>query len=148
MTEISQFLGTRHSTASTSYVPEYQAVQEELDTLKNDRPGLSRVQTKSKDKASYREFAAPFWQQYIEVQKRVFQQYWRTPSYVYAKLSLCRAMETLHESAAPAELSCASLICCASYFCKISISTLIQAVALTKLNSFALVKLPSFMQGK
>lgn len=69
--------------------PEYRAVQDELDTLKNERPGLSRVQTRSKDKASYREFAAPFAKQYVEVQKRVFQQYWRTPSYIFAKLSLC-----------------------------------------------------------
>lgn len=69
--------------------PEYRSVQDELDSLKNERPGLSRVQTKSKDKASYKEFAAPFLSQYVEVQKRVFQQYWRTPSYIYAKLSLC-----------------------------------------------------------
>lgn len=69
--------------------PEYRAVHEHLDTLQNERPGLSRVQTRSKDKASYREFAAPFWQQYVAVQKRVFQQYWRTPSYIYAKVSLC-----------------------------------------------------------
>lgn len=68
--------------------PEYQAVHEELDTLEHERPGLSRVQTRSKDKASYREFAAPFLAQYLEVQKRVFQQYWRTPSYIYAKMSL------------------------------------------------------------
>ncbi|KAK5084523.1 Multidrug resistance protein [Lithohypha guttulata] len=69
--------------------PEYRKVQEELDTLKHERPGLSRVQTRSKDKASYREFAAPFWQQYICVQRRVFEQYWRTPSYIYAKWALC-----------------------------------------------------------
>lgn len=68
--------------------PEYRAVQDELDTLKNERPGLSRVQTRGSDKASYREFAAPFFKQYLEVQKRVFQQYWRTPSYIFAKLSL------------------------------------------------------------
>ena len=69
--------------------PEYKAVHDELDTLKNERPGLSRVRTRSKDKASYRQFAAPFWVQYKEVQKRVFEQYWRTPSYIYAKISLC-----------------------------------------------------------
>lgn len=68
---------------------EYLAVQEELDTLKRERPGLSRVATRGSDKASYREFAAPFWSQYIEVQKRVFEQYWRTPAYIYAKLALC-----------------------------------------------------------
>lgn len=67
---------------------EYQAVQDELDQMKNERPGLSRVQTRGSDKASYREFAAPFMTQYLEVQKRVFQQYFRTPSYIYAKISL------------------------------------------------------------
>jgi len=41
------------------------------------------------DKASYREFAAPFGLQLWEVQKRVFEQYWRTPSYIYSKASLC-----------------------------------------------------------
>jgi len=68
---------------------EYQDVHEELDRLQHERPALSRVQTRSKDKAGYREFAAPFLKQYIAVQKRVFQQYWRTPSYIYAKLTLC-----------------------------------------------------------
>ncbi|KAH9430509.1 hypothetical protein MCOR02_007844 [Pyricularia oryzae] len=37
----------------------------------------------------YREFAAPFHQQIYAVTHRVFQQYWRTPSYIYAKAALC-----------------------------------------------------------
>jgi len=68
---------------------EYEAVQAELDHLRDERPGLSRIQTRSKDKASYKEFAAPFATQYWEVQKRVFQQYWRTPTYIYSKMILC-----------------------------------------------------------
>ncbi|KAK2748770.1 ABC multidrug transporter mdr3 [Myotisia sp. PD_48] len=35
------------------------------------------------------EFAMPFWQQYIIVQHRVFQQYWRSPEYLYAKACIC-----------------------------------------------------------
>ncbi len=42
-----------------------------------------------KSKADYREFAASFWSQYREVLWRVFQQYWRTPSYIYSKMLLC-----------------------------------------------------------
>lgn len=67
---------------------EYQAVQRELEQMKHERPGLSRIQTRSKDKSAYSEFAAPFGQQYLQTQRRVFQQYWRTPSYIYAKLAL------------------------------------------------------------
>ncbi|PSN63765.1 hypothetical protein BS50DRAFT_576389 [Corynespora cassiicola Philippines] len=34
------------------------------------------------------EFAMPFWAQLVEVTKRVFAQYWRMPSYVFAKFGL------------------------------------------------------------
>jgi ATP-binding cassette subfamily G (WHITE) protein 2 (PDR) len=36
-----------------------------------------------------RPFAALFGTQFRVVLKRVFQQYWRTPSYLYSKLALC-----------------------------------------------------------
>ncbi|EEP76489.1 ATP-dependent permease PDR15 [Uncinocarpus reesii 1704] len=39
--------------------------------------------------AGYGEFAMPFWQQYLAVQHRMFQQYWRSPEYIYSKLALC-----------------------------------------------------------
>lgn len=69
--------------------PEYQKVQNELarlrDQKKVERPSLDE----ERDHAAYREFAAPFWQQFIIVTQRVFQQYWRTPTYIYSKLSLC-----------------------------------------------------------
>lgn len=71
--------------------PEYQEVHRELEHLKNDRPDeapLQRATTKDQ-KASYREFAAPFAVQMREVTHRVFQQYWRTPSYIYSKTALC-----------------------------------------------------------
>jgi ATP-binding cassette subfamily G (WHITE) protein 2 (PDR) len=74
--------------------PEYRRVQEHLSELKFERSqqvNLSRTVSgqKREDKASYREFAAPFGAQLREVFLRVFQQYWRTPSYIYSKTALC-----------------------------------------------------------
>ncbi|ORY14635.1 putative multidrug resistance ABC transporter [Clohesyomyces aquaticus] len=73
---------------------EYEAVQEHLSDLKYERgqqTDLHRTMSaqKREDKASYREFAAPFGSQFREVTWRVFQQYWRTPSYIYSKAGLC-----------------------------------------------------------
>ncbi|KAK4549777.1 hypothetical protein LTR36_005078 [Oleoguttula mirabilis] len=70
---------------------EYQEVHRELETLKNERSKEAPLQrTTTKDnKASYREFAAPFTVQMREVTQRVFSQYWRTPSYIYSKMALC-----------------------------------------------------------
>ncbi|KAF4932541.1 ZEB2-regulated ABC transporter 1 [Colletotrichum fructicola] len=65
---------------------EYGDVKKELQRLKDER-GVQTPATQ--DKASYREFAAPFFGQLKEVTHRVFQQYWRTPSYIYAKAALC-----------------------------------------------------------
>jgi len=66
--------------------PEYTAVQQELERLKTEPKQESPVST---DDGSYREFAAPFHKQLLEVTYRVFQQYWRTPSYIYSKAALC-----------------------------------------------------------
>lgn len=66
--------------------PEYAAVHSELDKIKAERSQIEQPET---DKSSYREFAAPFYEQLWEVQRRVFQQYWYTPSYIYSKLALC-----------------------------------------------------------
>ncbi|KEF51094.1 ATPase [Exophiala aquamarina CBS 119918] len=41
------------------------------------------------DPDALRPFAAPFGTQLCVVLKRVFQQYWRTPSYLYSKVALC-----------------------------------------------------------
>jgi ATP-binding cassette subfamily G (WHITE) protein 2 (PDR) len=67
--------------------PEYTEVKRELCRLKEVES--KTINSTSGDKATYREFAAPFWAQMWEVQKRVFQQYWRTPSYIYSKVALC-----------------------------------------------------------
>ncbi|KAF2116373.1 ABC drug exporter AbcA [Lophiotrema nucula] len=73
---------------------EYQEVQRHLAELKYERSHehtLERTVSaqKREDTAAYREFAAPFGQQLWEVTYRVFQQYWRTPSYIYSKAILC-----------------------------------------------------------
>ncbi|PKS10963.1 hypothetical protein jhhlp_002722 [Lomentospora prolificans] len=65
---------------------EYREVKGELKRLVDER---GPVPTKEEDAGSYREFAAPFTQQFREVALRVFQQYWRTPSYIYSKVTLC-----------------------------------------------------------
>jgi ATP-binding cassette subfamily G (WHITE) protein 2 (PDR) len=41
------------------------------------------------DRTASNEFAAPLVMQFNEVTLRVFQQYWRTPSYIYSKAALC-----------------------------------------------------------
>ncbi|KAF2853329.1 hypothetical protein T440DRAFT_445323 [Plenodomus tracheiphilus IPT5] len=74
--------------------PEYAEVQRHLDELQSERSQTEALQRtmsaqKREDKAAYREFAAPFVTQLRETTLRVFQQYWRTPSYIYSKTFLC-----------------------------------------------------------
>lgn len=69
--------------------PERKAVREELATMKRDRPAMSEIHNTEQDPASYKEFAAKPMVQLSEVTRRVFQQYWRTPSYIYSKVALC-----------------------------------------------------------
>jgi ATP-binding cassette, subfamily G (WHITE), member 2, PDR len=66
---------------------EYLDVHRELELLENERP--KETQARAGDKESYREFAAPLGEQLWEVTRRVFSQYWRTPSYIYSKIALC-----------------------------------------------------------
>jgi ATP-binding cassette subfamily G (WHITE) protein 2 (PDR) len=73
---------------------EYAEVQRHLEQLKHEgthQTALQRTVSAQarEDKAAYREFAAPFGQQLREVTYRVYQQYWRTPSYIYSKTVLC-----------------------------------------------------------
>ncbi|KAL6170912.1 Multidrug resistance protein [Exserohilum turcicum] len=74
--------------------PEYLEVKRHLAELKSERGQAEALQRtlsaqKREDEAAYREFAAPFIVQLRETLVRVFQQYWRTPSYIYAKTALC-----------------------------------------------------------
>lgn len=63
------------------------AVRDELADMKQGR--LQTVKSVGgSDKTAFKEFAAPMTQQIYQVMKRVFEQYWRTPSYIYSKLAL------------------------------------------------------------
>lgn len=64
---------------------EKQAVRE---TLAGMKPQL-RQRPVDNDLTALREFAEPFSLQLYAVTKRVFEQYWRTPSYLYSKTLLC-----------------------------------------------------------
>lgn len=64
--------------------PEAAGVRTELDNMKNHASNESAPESEG----SHAEFAMPFTQQLTEVTVRVFQQYWRTPGYIYAKLLL------------------------------------------------------------
>ncbi|KAH3918759.1 hypothetical protein HBI56_024090 [Parastagonospora nodorum] len=74
--------------------PEYAEVKRHLAELKSERgqaQALQRTMSAQKrdDAAAYREFAAPFGEQLMETTRRVFQQYWRSPTYIYSKILLC-----------------------------------------------------------
>ncbi|KZZ99461.1 ABC transporter ABCl1 [Moelleriella libera RCEF 2490] len=69
---------------------EYRAVQDELEKIKREKQGSTSAAESTDDgSGGYREFAAPFMVQLKENVFRVFQQYWRTPVYIYAKTALC-----------------------------------------------------------
>lgn len=77
-----------HETWNAS--PEFRAVREELcqleDQARNDASLESHQDQRST--GSTATYAAPFSTQFLMVTKRVFEQYWRTPSYIFAKLIL------------------------------------------------------------
>lgn len=59
-------------------------------TLAEMKEDLSQIPV-NEDKASLYQFAAPFSTQLRTVTTRVFEQYWRTPTYLYSKTALCTA---------------------------------------------------------
>jgi ABC-type multidrug transport system permease subunit len=67
--------------------PEYQAVQAELENIKQQK--LAETPADTEDAGTYREFAAPLMVQLQVNLYRVFQQYWRSPVYIYSKIALC-----------------------------------------------------------
>lgn len=69
--------------------PEREAVKAELAMKKADLSQFAIPVTGSSDADALCPFAAPFITQLSVVLKRVFQQYWRTPSYLYSKVALC-----------------------------------------------------------
>lgn len=68
--------------------PEYQTVQQELSRLRS-LASQSKPLEKKSEPETHREFAASYLEQFIYVTQRVFQQNWRTPSYIYGKVLLC-----------------------------------------------------------
>ncbi|OBT65135.1 hypothetical protein VE03_04737 [Pseudogymnoascus sp. 23342-1-I1] len=69
---------------------EYREVKSELQTLQCHRDiDNSGPETTADAKQAFQEFAQPFSIQSWEVTKRVFQQTWRDPVYIYSKLALC-----------------------------------------------------------
>jgi ABC-type multidrug transport system ATPase subunit len=69
--------------------PEYREVQNELTRLCSS-PLSSTVSSSRQDEhaSTYSEFAASFTTQLWQVNKRVFQQYYRSPSYIFSKFVL------------------------------------------------------------
>lgn len=65
------------------------AIRTELARMKKDFSQRPVSFNDTSDPDALRPFAAPFGTQLWIVLKRVFQQYWRTPSYLYSKLALC-----------------------------------------------------------
>lgn len=69
--------------------PELVQVYRELDDMKTNRLPWNSSFNESDKERSQNEFAASFHVQIFECFKRVNQQYWRTPSYIYSKAGLC-----------------------------------------------------------
>jgi len=66
--------------------PEAQAVRQEIGRIQQEMG--QKPSSNDKSAASHSEFAMPFLAQLKEVTYRVFQQYWRTPAYIFAKMLL------------------------------------------------------------
>lgn len=63
-----------------------QGVERDIDRIHEDKK--HEEVAGADDPTATAEFAMPFSQQFVEVTYRVFQQYWRMPSYVFAKFGL------------------------------------------------------------
>ena len=70
---------------------EYKMVQRELDMLEaqgGSNGGLDNGVNRYVDPDRNNSYASSIWFQYYYVLKRLFQQYWRTPSYIYSKFAM------------------------------------------------------------
>jgi ATP-binding cassette, subfamily G (WHITE), member 2, PDR len=68
---------------------ERKAVKAELVRMKEEFSLQPVSVNDASDPDALSPFAAPFGTQFWIVLKRSFQQYWRTPSYLYSKIALC-----------------------------------------------------------
>lgn len=66
---------------------EYEAVKKELRVMELGQASTESVRRDVETTSAY--YATPFYYQFLLCTKRVFEQYWRTPSYIYSKLILC-----------------------------------------------------------
>lgn len=77
--------------------PKYLQVQDELARLRSQDSNSGQLlldqetEKRQGNPALYDEFAVPLLNQFLVVTQRVFQQGWRTPSYIYSKMALCVA---------------------------------------------------------
>ncbi|KAI9742589.1 MAG: hypothetical protein M1818_003730 [Claussenomyces sp. TS43310] len=69
--------------------PERQEIRQQLDDMVEELPRKSKASEEVKDDGLHNKFAAPFGYQTYLVTKRAFEQYWRTPSYLWSKVALC-----------------------------------------------------------
>ncbi|CUM47289.1 unnamed protein product [Debaryomyces tyrocola] len=63
---------------------EYQDTQGELNKMERELVSLPRDESPEARKS----YATPIWKQYLIVTKRVFEQNWRSPTYIYSKIFL------------------------------------------------------------
>lgn len=75
--------------------PEFAAVRKELSELASVAVTNSRPDQNEAPEGSISYYATPFHHQFLSCTKRAFEQYWRTPSYIYSKLTLCGATVSL-----------------------------------------------------
>lgn len=76
--------------------PERVAVRQELDDMQRELG-----QSTSSQAIGFDEFAMPFTYQLKICLKRVFEQYWRTPTYIYSKIFLCGSSVCWHNFSWP-----------------------------------------------
>ncbi|KAI5467615.1 ABC-2 type transporter-domain-containing protein [Mariannaea sp. PMI_226] len=67
--------------------PEYRQNQDELESLVAEGNHQQALEV-SGDASNYSEFAASPREQFVEVTRRLIQQYWRSPGYIYSKITL------------------------------------------------------------
>ncbi|KAL9123282.1 MAG: hypothetical protein Q9187_000154 [Circinaria calcarea] len=68
--------------------PEIKEVHRHLADLISELSGQDTLATSHTHKDGYEEYGAPFSVQIWECGRRIFSQYWRTPSYIYSKFAL------------------------------------------------------------
>lgn len=63
---------------------EYKTVRNEIASMEQELI----IRPRDESLEAHKKYAAPIWKQYIIVTRRVFQQNWRSPTYIYSKLFL------------------------------------------------------------